>query len=147
MTYIDRLNYIFRYFVYNNIPPHAQLTCLHLLNVNNQLQWLEEFCITNNRLELLTGLSSKAINDAKRILKESGLWEITTDKNKRRQGSRYKFLLSIESKNDSKNESKTGSKNDSKNDSKNESKNNVISLNNIKKDKDKEREGGGKILQ
>ena len=36
----------------------------------NQTGWQKKFCITDRRLEILTGLSSKAIADAKRILKD-----------------------------------------------------------------------------
>lgn len=96
MTYIDRLNSFFRHLVYNDLPPHAQLLYLHLLNVANQLQWQEKFCITDRRLETLTGLSSKAISDAKRILKGRFV-TINTNKKNPRQGSCYS-LHSIESK-------------------------------------------------
>lgn len=117
MTYIDRLNSFFRHLVYNDLPPHAQLIYLHLLNVANQLQWQEKFCITDRRLETLTGLSSKAISDAKRILKGRFV-TINTNKKNPRQGSCYSllnFLHSMESKNESKTESKTEGKTESKN--------------------------------
>lgn len=116
MTYIDRLNSFFRYTVYNDLPPHAQLVYLHLLNIANQLQWQEKFYITDRRLETLTGLSSKAISDAKRILKGRFV-TINTDKKNPRRGSCYSLLNSlhsIESKNESKNEGKTESKNGGK---------------------------------
>lgn len=120
MTYIDRLNHFYRYIVYNNIPPHAQLVYLHLLNVANQTGWQEKFCITDRRLEILTGLSSKAIADAKRILKDRFV-TIKTNKNKPRQGTCYtllNFLHSMESKTESKTESKKEVKNESKTKSK-----------------------------
>lgn len=116
MTYIDRLNCFYRHIVYNDLPPHAQLTYLHLLNVANQLGWQEKFCITDRRLETLTGLSSKAIADAKRILKDRFV-TINTNKKKPRQGSCYSLLNllhSIESKTESKTESKRESKTESK---------------------------------
>lgn len=91
MTYYDRLNQFFRHIVYNEIPPHAQLVYLHLLNHNNQLGWQEKFCITDRRLELLTGLSKQAVTDAKRILKDRFV-TINTDKKKPRKGSAYSFI-------------------------------------------------------
>ena len=120
VTYIDRLNHFYRYIVYNNIPPHAQLFYLHLLNVANQTGWQEKFCITDRRLEILTGLSSKAIADAKRILKDRFV-TIKTNKNKPRQGTCYSllnFLHSMESKTESKTESKREVKSESKIESK-----------------------------
>lgn len=116
MTYIDRLNCFYRHLVYNDLPPHAQLTYLHLLNVANQTGWQEKFCITDRRLETLTGLSSKAIADAKRILKDRFV-TINTNKHKPRQGSCYtllNLLHSMESKTESKTESKAESKAESK---------------------------------
>ena len=116
VTYIDRLNQFYRHLVYNDLPPHAQLTYLHLLNVANQLGWQEKFCITDRRLETLTGLSSKAIADAKRILKDRFV-TINTNKKKPRQGSCYSLLNllhSIESKTESKKESKREGKTESK---------------------------------
>lgn len=137
MTYYDRLNQFFRHLVYNNLPPHAQLVYLHLLNHNNQLGWQERFCITDRRLELLTGLSSKAITDAKRILKDRFV-TINTNKKKPRQGSAYtliNFLHSMESKTESKKESKTEGKTESKIGGK------LDSLPSISVSKIKEREG------
>ena len=112
MTYIDRLNSFYRYVVYNEVPPHAQLVYLHLLNVNNQLEWQEKFCITDRRLETLTGLSKNAVTDAKRILKDRFV-EISTDKKKPRQGSCYRLLEILpcmKGKNEGKTEGKTQGK-------------------------------------
>lgn len=116
MTYYDRLNQFFRHIVYNEIPPHAQLVYLHLLNHNNQLGWQEKFCITDRRLELLTGLSKQSVTDAKRILKDRFV-TISTDKKKPRKGSCYTFINflpyiqgKVEGKTQGKNEGKSQGK-------------------------------------
>lgn len=80
MTYTDRLDNFHRYLFYHDVPPHAQLLYFHLLNLNNQLGWQENFCITDRRLEYSTGLSEKLIADAKRILSNIGFVRTKTEK-------------------------------------------------------------------
>ena len=141
VTYIDRLNCFYRHLVYDNLPPHAQLTYLHLLNVANQLGWQEKFCITDRRLETLTGLSSKAIADAKRILKDRFV-TINTNKKKPRQGSCYSLLNLLHSM-ESKTESKTESKRESKTESKIGGKPDSLPSISISKIKEEERDTDG----
>ena len=107
MTYYDRLNEAFAFFELNSLQSSAQLVHLHLLHLNNSYGNIGQFCISDNRLSLLTGLSKDTITKAKRILKNLGLIDFESDKKKPRLGTLYmlpekispKFLPQYKGKN------------------------------------------------
>ena len=77
MTYYDRLNAFFLENEIDPLPPSAQLLYLHLLHENNRLQNPCRFRMSEARLADMTGLSRQTIANAKRLLKNRGLVEIS----------------------------------------------------------------------
>ncbi len=73
MTYYDKLNYFFSFNKSNKLSPATQLIYLHILHTWNCLRCVNSFYLSDSELASSTHLGSKAITDAKRVLKNFGL--------------------------------------------------------------------------
>lgn len=96
-TYYDGLNYIYRLFADSPPPSSAQLVILHLLHENNRCKNTGTVQISDRELGLRTRLSKQTITDAKRTLKNLGLIDFKTDKDKPNKVTIYtlKFFFGL----------------------------------------------------
>lgn len=93
MTYIDRLNCFWQFANVTPLSTGQKLLYLALLDINNGCRWVEWFTVPNTLLQFKTGLSRKAINDARGHLVQVGL--ISYKKGKSNQAGSY-YIRNLE---------------------------------------------------
>ena len=95
-TYYDALNDFYKSNEQERLVSSAQLVYLHLLQLNNRFGNSGRIQVSDRTLEYLTSLNKNTITDAKRTLKNLGLIDFKTEKQKPRQGTTYtlpRFIL------------------------------------------------------
>ena len=88
-TYYDGLNYTFKLFEDDPPASSAQLIFLHLLHENNRHGNTGTVKISDRELGHRTRLSKQTITEAKRTLKNRGLIDFHTDRDKPRMSTTY----------------------------------------------------------
>lgn len=88
-TYYDGLNAFFKLNEANPLASSAQLVYLHLLHINNREWNTGSIRVSDGELRTRTRLSKQTITEAKRILKNLGLIDFKTNRNKPREGTDY----------------------------------------------------------
>ena len=93
-SYCDALSYIYKLFKENPPTSSAQLVMLHLLHENYCLGNTGTVHISDRELGLRTRLSKQTITEAKRTLKNRGLIDFKTDRDKPHKATAYTILIS-----------------------------------------------------
>lgn len=93
-SYCDALSYIYKLFRENPPTSSAQLVMLHLLHENYCLGNTGTVLISDRELGLRTRLSKQTITEAKRTLKNRGLIDFKTDRDKPHKATTYTILIS-----------------------------------------------------
>ena len=88
-TYYDGLNDFYKLNELNPLQSSAQLVYLHLLHLNNRLGNSGTVQVSDRELGLRTSLSKQTITEAKRTLKNRGLIDFKTDRDKPHKGTTY----------------------------------------------------------
>ena len=93
-SYCDALSYIYELFKVNPPASSAQLVMLHLLHENYCLGNTGTVHISDREPGLRTRLSKQTITEAKRTLKNRGLIDFKTDRDKPHKATTYTILIS-----------------------------------------------------
>lgn len=92
--YCLALNYVYRLSETDPLPSSAQLLMFHLLHENYLRGNPDTLRLSDRELSFRTGLSKNTITDAKRILKNRGLINFKTDRDKPKKATTYTILFS-----------------------------------------------------
>ena len=93
-NYCHALNYVYRLFDTDPPPSSAQLVMLRLLHEYFLRGNSGAVRISDRELSFRTGLCKNTITDAKRILKNRGLIDFKTDRDKPKKATTYTILFS-----------------------------------------------------
>ena len=94
-TYYDGLNAFHKLNEQRPLTASAQLVYLHLLHENNRRGNIGTVQISDRELGLRTSLSKQTITEAKRTLKNRGLIDFHTERDKSRRATTYTLIFFV----------------------------------------------------
>lgn len=109
INYIKQLNAFYKFLPNNPVSANAQCLYSYLLNKNSELNWIEEFTVSNMIVCGLTSLSRQSLDRARNELKQKGYIEYK--KGHSNQAGTYvvvSFDTQSDTQNDTQNDTQSG---------------------------------------